>query len=168
MTNVYIDHVSRELSIPAAPRRIISLCPSITETLLALGLGSAIVGRTQFCIHPAEQVVSCTIVGGTKQVKRGVIEQLKPDLIIAEKEENPKDMVEDLARDYPVYVVNVETYEHALQMVKDLGKVTGRPTEGERLAVSIAQAFQRIQKGSARVGYFIWRKPYMVRMFSKT
>ncbi|WP_134701436.1 ABC transporter substrate-binding protein [Ammoniphilus sp. YIM 78166] len=161
MTNVYVDHVGRELLIPSVPQRIISLCPSITETLYALGLGSSMVGRTQFCIHPAEQVASCTKVGGTKQVKREIIEQLKPDLIIAEKEENPKDMVEDLARDFPVYVVNVETYEQALQMIRDLGQVTGRSTDGDRLATTIDQAFQQIQKGAARVGYLIWRKPYM-------
>lgn len=161
MTTLYIDHVGRKLSIPAVPRRIVSLCPSITETLYALGLASSIVGRTQFCIHPAEQVSSSTMVGGTKQVKRELIEQLQPDLIIAEKEENPKDMVEDLAQDYPVYVVNVETYEQALQMIRDLGHITGKSTEGDGLAASIDQAFQQIQKGSARVGYLIWRKPYM-------
>lgn len=161
MTNTYKDHVGRWVSVSTSPQRIISLCPSITETLYSFGLQNEIVGRTRYCIHPEDQIQHGQIVGGTKQIQRDVIDRLKPDLIIAEKEENPKEMVEELARDYPVYVTNVESYQDAIQMIRDLGSITDRRIEGERLAASIDREFQQLEKASYRIGYLIWKKPYM-------
>ena len=76
--------------------RIISLVPSITETLFDFGLSeSEIVGRTKFCIHPKEKVNLIPIVGGTKNIHIEKIQSLEPDLIIANKEENVKEQIEE-------------------------------------------------------------------------
>ncbi len=71
-------------------QRIISLVPSITLLLFDLGLEKNIAGRTKFCIHPADKIKSVPVVGGTKQFDVEKIRLLKPDLIIANKEENEK------------------------------------------------------------------------------
>ncbi|MEW9668917.1 helical backbone metal receptor [Ammoniphilus sp. 3BR4] len=161
MYRTCVDHVQREVNLTRKPGRIISLCPSITETLYALGLGDKVVGRTRYCIHPQDAVHQADVVGGTKQIDRGMIERLKPDLIVAEKEENPKGMIEDLEREFPVYVTNVESYEEALKMIVDLGVITDHKIQAERLAEDIVEGFGKLTSLSCRVGYLIWRKPYM-------
>lgn len=158
-----IDHLQRKIAIPVTPRRIISLCPSITDTLFELGLGERIVGRTRYCIHPVGGTDAAEIVGGTKQVNYDRINTLAPDLIIAEKEENPKDMVEQLAEKYPVYVTNVESVAEALQMIRDVGGITGTSDAANKLVQQIEGAFQTIARvENQKVAYLIWRKPYMV------
>ncbi|MBC7556303.1 MAG: cobalamin-binding protein, partial [Chryseobacterium sp.] len=77
--------------------KIISLVPSITKTLFDLGLGNHdLVGRTKFCIHPENFVKNIPIIGGTKNLNIDKIKALKPDLILANKEENVKEQVEEL------------------------------------------------------------------------
>ncbi len=72
--------------------RVISFVPSWSETLIEAGVG--LCGRTRFCIHPKEQVNKIPIVGGTKNVDWAKVESLKPDLLIFDKEENPKEFTE--------------------------------------------------------------------------
>ena len=62
----FLDEVSRAVSLPTVPRRIVCLVPSITETLFALGLGDAVVGVTDYCTHPPDDVARVVKVGGTK------------------------------------------------------------------------------------------------------
>lgn len=162
MQKMALDHLDRQFEYSFPPKRIISLCPSITETLYALGLSEQVVGRTRYCIHPDPAVQQVTAVGGTKQVKREVIDQLKPDLIIAEKEENPKEMVEGLAADYPVFVANVENYADALRMIESLGEITGTEEQAKQVIQTIVQGFQQLEPSPGiRVAYLIWKNPYM-------
>lgn len=161
-TKTVTDHTGRTVTFSFPPRRIISLCPSLTDTLFALGLGGDIVGRTQFCIHPANQVKDVRRVGGTKQIKPDVIDELNPGLIIAEKEENPKEMVDALAEKYPVYVTDVENYEDALCMIRDLGEITGTEAAAQNMAHEIEEAFSFLKPvQGVRVAYLIWQKPCM-------
>lgn len=69
--------------------RVISCVPSWTETLLEAGI--PLVGRTRYCIHPREKLSSIPIVGGTKNIDFEKVKSLKPDILILDKEENPKD-----------------------------------------------------------------------------
>ena len=62
------DDLRRDVTLEFPPRRIVCLCPSLTETLFALGLVDQVVGRTRYCIHPAEGVERAAVVGGTKDV----------------------------------------------------------------------------------------------------
>ena len=68
-----------------------SLVPSWTETLICAGVD--VVGRTRFCIHPEGKVGSIAALGGTKNLKSQELMNLKPDLIILDQEENPKEFI---------------------------------------------------------------------------
>lgn len=156
------DHLGRAVSYTFPPQRIISLCPAITETLFALGLKEEIVGRTQYCIFPANEVATVPKVGGTKQVQLEKIKELQPDLIICEKEENTKEMVEQLAVYFPVYVAQVESVADAHRMIRDIGAIVNRLEEANTLSAQIVNSFRSLPQHAGRVAYMMWRKPYMV------
>lgn len=157
------DHLGRELSYSFPPKRIISFCPAITETMYHLHLQKEVVGRTRFCIHPQPEVNEAINVGGTKDMKLDRIHDVKPDFIIAEKEENTKEMVEELEKHYPVFVFEIQTYDDALRMIQDLGDITNRMTEAQRMIFDINTKFKQLpHMKNARVAYVIWKNPYMV------
>jgi len=157
------DHIGRSIQLPSPPNRVVSLCPSITETLFALGLKEKIVGRTRFCIHPAEEVASAVRVGGTKAIKMDRLHALKPDLIIAEKEENTPEMVRELEKHYPVFVVNVEEVSHAYRMVEDLGRITQTESQATDMLSRIKRDWQQIfpLTNPLSTVYLIWQDPIM-------
>jgi len=148
------------------PNRIISLVPSITELLHHLGLEEETVGITKFCVHPEEWFRGKTRIGGTKTIDINKVKELKPDLIIASKEENIKGQVEALAKDFPVWLTDVNNLEDALEMIRNTGKLTGRLPEAEKLVNEINEKFLAIQPLAAkndkiRTAYLIWKDPYM-------
>ena len=108
-TSTYKDMMGRWVAISHSPKRIISLVPSQTELLFDLGLDEEVVGITKFCEHPNAWRKQKTIVGGTKKVDYNIIDQLAPDLIIANKEENTKEMIAALEAKYPVWISDVTT-----------------------------------------------------------
>jgi ABC-type Fe3+-hydroxamate transport system substrate-binding protein len=155
------------------PERIISLVPSQTELLHYLGLEAETVGITKFCVHPENWYKTKTRVGGTKAIKTNIIHDLKPDLIIANKEENIKEQVELLANDYPIWVSDVNNLEDALMMIKDIGELTGKKSQANSLTGKISKSFQELNQlqttnlptGQAgykpKTAYLIWHNPYM-------
>lgn len=156
------DALNREVTYTYPPKRIVSLCPGITDTLFALNLKDEIVGRTRFCVHPSPEVLEIPAVAGTKDIKLEAILKLKPDLIIAEKEENTKEIVETLEQYVPVYVAEVQSVEEAYTMMDGLGDVTDRKEQAHKLITQIQDGFQALHgltSGSAM--YVIWKKPYM-------
>ncbi|RCR70893.1 ABC transporter substrate-binding protein [Larkinella punicea] len=147
------------------PQRIISVVPSQTELLYDLGLDQEIVGITKFCIHPAEKVKDKFKVGGTKTLHLDQIHDLKPDFILANKEENTREQIEELQRHYPVHVTDVNTVPDALAMIREVSELVGKGRKGEKLAKQIEDTFydfKSVQSSGHSVAYFIWRKPYMV------
>ena len=155
--------MGNQLSLPQLPQRIVSLVPSQTELLFDLGLADRIVGVTKFCIHPRAQVKQKTIVGGTKNFKFDVIDQLQPDLIIGNKEENYKEGIEQLQAKYPVWMSDIYTLEDSLDMMRQVGALTGTDARAVQLATTIASGFKNLQplQPTINTAYFIWRKPYM-------
>jgi len=145
------------------PKRIISLVPSQTELLYHLDLDTETVGITKFCIHPQSWFKTKERVGGTKTINLTKIKSLNPDLIIANKEENVKAQIEELAKDYPVWLTDVNNLTDALKMIADIGKLTGKSTMADALINSISKAFKDIPKTESplKTAYLIWRKPYM-------
>ncbi len=119
------------------PQRIISLVPSQTELLFDLGLDSEIVGITKFCIHPAKRVRDKPIVGGTKTLHLDRIHALRPDLIIANKEENTRDQIEELQRQYPVHITDMTTLPDALTMIRTVGQLVGKAPQANEMAQQI-------------------------------
>lgn len=149
------------------PQRIVSLVPSQTELLFDLGLDEAVVGITKFCVHPADKVRNKTVVGGTKTPDLARIDALRPDLILANKEENTREAVETLRERYAVYVTDVVTLPDALAMIRDVGALVGKVEAAHALAGEINRRFERLSVPQPpaqrpRVAYLIWRKPYMV------
>jgi ABC-type Fe3+-hydroxamate transport system substrate-binding protein len=96
------------------PRRIVSLIPSITDSLFALSLGESVVGVTDYCQPPALASGRLTVVGGPKSLDLDKIRTLRPDLIIANREENSKAEIEELARDVPVWLTFPRTIAESL------------------------------------------------------
>ncbi len=92
------DDMKRPLTFGTAPKRVVSLVPSDTFSVAALGCGGALVGRTDYCELPADVVARVPSVGGTKNPKLEAILDLSPDLVIANQEENTKKDLETLAQ----------------------------------------------------------------------
>jgi ABC-type Fe3+-hydroxamate transport system substrate-binding protein len=149
--------------LPYRPKKIISIVPSQTELLHYLGLQHETIGVTKFCIHPKEWYSSKTKVGGTKTLNINLIKKLQPDLIIANKEENVKEQIEELAKDFNVLVTDVNNVEDALQMIVQIGQVTQKEKEALRLVKEIKNGFAKIKQPTKKINtaYLIWNKPYM-------
>jgi ABC-type Fe3+-hydroxamate transport system substrate-binding protein len=147
------------------PKRIVSLVPSQTELLYHLGLDEAVIGITKFCIHPAVWFRSKTRIGGTKSINIKKIKSLQPDLILANKEENVKEQVEELAQHFPVWVTDVSNLPEALDMIETIGFLIGLTHQATFLKTHIAQKFQQLRLPQAtakkRVCYLIWKEPYL-------
>lgn len=143
--------------------KVISLVPSITEALFDLGLTeNDIIGRTKFCIHPKEKIKNVAIVGGTKNINIDKIKTLKPDLIIANKEENVKEQIEILMNNFKVVVTNVETIEDNYYLLKRLGKIVNKEERAQLFNLKIYDILSQIKIGSKlKAAYLIWKNPYM-------
>lgn len=124
-----------------------------------MGLDAEVVGITKFCVHPESWFRNKPRVGGTKQVSMEVVHGLQPDLIIANKEENVKEQVEELAKYYPVWVSDVNNLDDACGMIDALAEITGRQNN---LVSQIRKGFEEMNDFTpVRAAYLIWRNPYM-------
>ncbi len=157
-----IDQTGHRVELNFPPQRIISLVPSQTELLFDLGLNEQVVGVTRFCIHPKEGVMTKQKIGGTKRFDMDKIAALQPDLIIGNKEENYREGIEELRKEYPVWMSEIYTLEDAYVMMKHIAGITNRTEKGEELIAELRAAFAAWQPvHNLSVAYFIWRKPYM-------
>ena len=153
------------------PKRIVSLVPSLTEALFALGLGSRVVGVTDWCVHPAEAVAALPKVGGTKDASVTAILGLAPDLVIANREENRRHLVERLeAAGIRVWVTYPRTAQEGAALLRELAGL-GASAEAiaevvepvERAIADAVRARAEEAPGSPRLGVLcpIWRDPWM-------
>jgi len=147
--------------------RLVSLCPSLTELVFALGRGPELVGVTRFCIHPAEGVRAIEKVGGTKDPDVARIVALEPDLVLANREEN---RIEDAgalrAAGLRVHDSMPRTLEETAAMVRSIGAAIERADAGDAIARDIEARAARVRREAAgrppvRFAYLIWRKPWM-------
>jgi ABC-type Fe3+-hydroxamate transport system substrate-binding protein len=162
MGKTFIDQMNRTIRLEGIPRRIVSLVPSQTELLYDLGLNDEVVGITKFCIYPDSWFHSKTRVGGTKQVNIAKVRELKPDLIIGNKEENTKEDIAELEKVAPVWMSDIYTIDDALEMILQVGELTGTIAPAEKIISDIRFAFSDLKKpkGKFSVLYFIWKDPY--------
>ncbi|MFN0033796.1 MAG: ABC transporter substrate-binding protein [Saprospiraceae bacterium] len=161
----FTDQMGRRVALAHwPPRRIVSLVPSQTEFLADLGLENEVVGITKFCVRPSEWFQSKPRVGGTKTLDFQKIEALRPDLLIGNKEENEQSQIEHLAQRYPVWMSDILTLRHALDMMQRVGQLTGKSEPANKLAFQIEIEFAHRSSfivHRSKVVYLIWRKPYM-------
>lgn len=155
----HIDSTSKK-------KRIVCLVPSITELLYDMNLEEEILGITKFCIYPKHFKKTKTIIGGTKKVSEEKIRNLKPDLIICNKEENTKEIVERMQQIAPVYLSEINFVNQNTQLFRDLGKLTHRNTAAENLVSKFH--FQKsdfenfiAEQPIRKTAYYIWAKPWM-------
>lgn len=162
---IYIDQLNRKIEITEFPKRIISLVPSQTELLFDLGVGDNIVGVTKYCIHPKEKVKRITKIGGTKDFDIDKIIALKPDLIIANKEENYKEGIEELEGKFPIWISDINDLTSSLEMILEVGKLVGKKTTAQNLVDKLNHDFEdlkTINTENYKTLYFIWKEPFMV------
>lgn len=157
----YLDQLRRRISIADPPERIISLVPSQTELLVDLGLEGSIVGVTKFCVHPIGLKERKVIVGGTKNYRFDVIESLKPDLIIGNKEENEQSGIKNLMKKYPVWMSDIYNVEDSFEMILRLGEILCVKDKAEEIIgqLRLDFALPLLKKGTAV--YLIWNDPIM-------
>ncbi len=159
----FTDQTGHTIQLRHFPRRIISLVPSQTELLAHLDLHDEVVGITKFCIHPDDWFRSKTRIGGTKKINIEKIQQLQPDLIIANKEENVKEEVEILETQFPVWTSDCNNLTQACDMIMQLGIITGKQKKAIEIVKQIQENFAQLQcpLQKLRAAYLIWQNPYM-------
>lgn len=146
------------------PKKIISLVPSQTELLCDLDLEAETIGITKFCFHPKEWYRNKERIGGTKTLNIKKIISLAPDLIIANKEENIKEQIEELANKFPVWLTDINSLDDATKMIQDIGILTDRKTKAKEIASKIKKSLPDLsesKKTKKKIIYLIWRNPYM-------
>jgi ABC-type Fe3+-hydroxamate transport system substrate-binding protein len=115
---------SQALHFTSPPQRVVSLVPSMTESLFELGLGAALVGVTDYCAHPAEAVARLPRLGGPKNPRVEEILRLQPDLVLANWEENTRPAVEALeAAGVAVWVTFPRTVLESLDVLWKLAEL---------------------------------------------
>ncbi len=153
--------------------RIVSIVPSLTETICDLGLKDQLVGCTNFCVSPKNLHKSAQLIGGTKDPDIEAIRLLRPDKIIVNTEENKSEHIEELKQFCEV----LETYPIEVRDVVEMLKELGDFLHVEQLAASFAEKIdQNIEQLNSAVAqqhavqawqassylYYIWRDPWMV------
>ena len=161
-----VDDLGRAVELAAPPRRIVSLVPSLTETLFAIGAGPCVVAVTRYCEEPAADVARLPKVGGTKNPDLQAIVELAPDVVVMNAEENRREDFDALAAaGVTVFVTEPKTMFDGVRSIAQLAELTGcaegtalAADQDRRVRATLAQV-----EGRPPVRYFcpIWRKPWM-------
>jgi ABC-type Fe3+-hydroxamate transport system substrate-binding protein len=166
-TRTFVDAVGRRVQIPQNPQRLVSLVPSITETLFCFGWGPQVVGITEYCTEPATEVGRKATIGGTKNPDVGKILSLAPQLVFAVAEENRRDDVEQLhAAGIPVYVFAPCSVREGIGLLWRLAAILDCQSTVALLLRDIEHTYTETQalvatRPSLRVFCPIWKEPYM-------
>lgn len=147
-------------------KRVVSLCPSITETIVAIGGRQALVGVTRYCTRPSGILWGLPRIGGTKSPEISRILDLGPDLVFANAEENRREDVEALRRaGVEVDVSLPKTVSEVPEAIRHWGRRLGTEPEAEALAGRIEAAWKDLEGRRApapfRYAYWIWKDPWM-------
>jgi cobalamin transport system substrate-binding protein len=158
------DDLGRLVRLPTAPQRIVSLAPSVTETVFALDLGDRLAGVTDFCDYPPEALARPR-VGGPINPNLEQIISLHPDVVLATRAMNRRETVEALERlGITVYATDARTVDDVIASTRRLGKVLGAEARGESLAAAMEQRLADLARRLAgrplrRVFFVVWLDP---------
>lgn len=156
-----------EFPLDRSPRRVVSLIPSLTESLFDLNLGDLLVGVTDFCVHPVDKVATLPRVGGTKTPDIPAIIRLEPELVFANREENRKKDVEALrAAGVPVWVTYPRTVADVFFILWEIMERFGETSMVPRVRLieqtfDLVQGVSKAQDRPVRVFAPIWKNPLM-------
>ena len=147
-------------------KRVVSLCPSITETIVAVGGLKGLAGVTRYCTRPSGMLWGLPRVGGTKSPDIARILDLKPDLVFANAEENRREDVEALREaGIEVDVTLSKTVAEVPEVIRHWGRLLDTSDQAEVLAARIEMEVKALAseppKGTFRYAYWIWKDPWM-------
>lgn len=161
------DDLGRHVAFHRHPRRVVSLVPSDTFTLFALGVGDRVVGRTRYCVEPAGAVDGIPVVGGTKDVDVEAVMALAPDVVIGNQEENARPALEALAaRGVAVFVLFPRRVADGLAVIARLARLFGVEQAPEvralvKRAYDLGVKDEAAPAGAPRAFVPIWDEPLM-------
>ncbi len=147
--------------------RIVSLCPSLTELVFALGRGPELVGITDWCVHPKPDVDAVEKVGGTKNPRVARIVELAPDIVLMNDEENRFEDANALQQaGVRISSSLPRTLAETAEMVRSIGAALDARGPAEAIALDIERRAERVRTAAlaarpVRFAYLIWRKPWM-------
>ena len=151
------DLLGRTFTFPTPPTRVVSLVPSLTETLFDLGAGDAVAGITDFCIFP--EGLDRPRVGGTKNPRIDEIRALAPDLVYMNLEENVERHAKQIEAFAPVFVTEPKTVDDVAELITTLGAIHQCGERAQELTDTLAD-----ERGAVAAFTFavpIWKKPWM-------
>lgn len=148
-------------------RRIVSLVPSLTETIADFGLQEEIVGCTTFCVHPTSLRKTAVSIGGTKDASLDIILDLKPTHIITNDEENKPELISDLRKlarekNWKVLETNPRDIISAIGTVNYLGNEFQKQDFVKSWKQKVHLELKSAPSKQFTYAYFIWREPWMV------
>jgi iron complex transport system substrate-binding protein len=128
-----VDGIGRRLRVPLTPHRVVALAPSITETIYSINAGDAVAGVTDFTDWPPEATQRPS-VGGIVNPSIERLVSLRPDLVIATREANQMNTIDELDRlGVPVFVVDPQGLDGVLESVRQIGRALNRSGDADRL-----------------------------------
>ncbi|HVR41556.1 MAG TPA: helical backbone metal receptor [Thermoanaerobaculia bacterium] len=153
------DLLNREFDFARAPRRVVSLVPSLTETLFELGAGEDVVGVTDFCIFPEN--LERPRVGGTKNPHVDAIRALAPDLVHMNLEENLERHARQIEAFAPVFVTEPKSVDDVAVLIETLGAIHDRRARAAELAEELRGELASMPRRAFTFAVPIWKKPWM-------
>ena len=154
-----IDVRGRAFDSPRAPQRVVSLVPSVTETLFDLGAGDTVVGITDFCIFPPG--LQLPRLGGTKNPRVDEVRALAPDLVHMNLEENLRRHAEAIEAFAPVFVTEPKSVDDVANLILQLGELHGHRGEAAMLVARLQEELARMPRRSFTFACPIWKGPWM-------
>ncbi|HEX9982468.1 MAG TPA: helical backbone metal receptor [Thermoanaerobaculia bacterium] len=153
------DLLGRTFTFSTPPRRVVSLVPSLTESLFDLGAGDSVIGITDFCIFPEGLTLPRT--GGTKNPRVEELRALAPDLVYMNLEENLRRHAEQIETFAPVFVTEPKTVEDVATLLTTLGTIHHREERAAQLVDELRAELAQMPRRPFTFACPIWKKPWM-------
>jgi iron complex transport system substrate-binding protein len=159
-----VDEVGRTVRIPQPVKRIVSLAPSMTETVYALGLQDRLVGDTDYCDYPPDAQTKPKVGGGTNPSLEKIA-SLRPDLVLVTKAFNLAETAHALdSLGISSYATDPHSVDDIMASTKKLGSVLGVPEAGASVADDMQQRLVNLQQRLARLPpksalFVVWTQP---------
>ena len=161
----FVDDAGRKIFIADPPTRIVSLAPSVTEILFAIGAGDRVVGVTSFCNFPPEALAKPKVGGAFPNLE--VVLSLKPTLVLAPRDFIRPDMVAKLDQlKIPLFILESNSIEDVLRHIQTVGRMLGRTERSDAVAGDLRRRVTEVKTRTAgatrpRVFYVLNSDPLM-------
>ena len=164
-SRTFVDDAGRKIFLADPPARIVSLAPSVTEMLFAVGAGDQVVGVTSFCDYPPEAQAKPKVGGAFPNLE--VVLRLKPTLVVAPRDFIRPDMVAKLDQlKIALFILDAGTLEDVLRHIQTIGRILGRSEKADAVAADLRRRVTEIKARTAdaarpRVFYVLNSDPLM-------